>query len=121
MSAAGEQISLEHPGRLLQLLRHGRRWLERDDLKLDRRRRLRHCEEPTGPAFGRPDDELRDEAIQSCLRLWIASRSLSPGARSRDPVARNDGSSSIQQALASRGVLLRVTSPDARPDPASNA
>jgi len=24
----------------------------------------RHCEEPTGPAFVRPDDELRDEAIQ---------------------------------------------------------
>ena len=23
----------------------------------------RHCEEPTGPAFGRPDDKLRDEAI----------------------------------------------------------
>jgi hypothetical protein len=22
----------------------------------------RHCEEPTGPAFGRPDDKLRDEA-----------------------------------------------------------
>src|SRR6516162_3187222 len=27
---------------------------------------LRHCEEPTGPAqSGRPDDRLRDEAIQS--------------------------------------------------------
>src|SRR5438067_13236127 len=24
----------------------------------------RHCEEPTGPAFGGPDDKLRDEAIQ---------------------------------------------------------
>jgi len=23
------------------------------------------CEEPTGPAFGRPDDRLRDEAIHS--------------------------------------------------------
>jgi hypothetical protein len=52
----------------------------------------RHCEEPTGPAFGRPDDRLRDEAIHSFLRrLWIASRSLSSGARSRDPLARNDG------------------------------
>jgi hypothetical protein len=27
----------------------------------------RHCEEPTGPAFGRPDDKLRDEAIQYAL------------------------------------------------------
>jgi hypothetical protein len=27
----------------------------------------RHCEEPTGPAFGRPDDKLRDEAIHSFL------------------------------------------------------
>jgi hypothetical protein len=25
---------------------------------------FRHCEEPTGPAFGRPNDKLRDEAIQ---------------------------------------------------------
>ena len=25
----------------------------------------RHCEEPTGPAFGGPDDKLRDEAIQT--------------------------------------------------------
>ena len=27
----------------------------------------RHCEEPTGPAFGGPDDKLRDEAIQTCV------------------------------------------------------
>src|SRR5450755_4985900 len=27
----------------------------------------RHCEEPTGPAFGRPDDKLRDEAIHTCF------------------------------------------------------
>ena len=33
-----------------------------------------------------------DEAIQtSRTALWIASRSLSSGARSRDPLARNDG------------------------------
>jgi hypothetical protein len=30
---------------------------------------FRHCEEPTGPAFGRPDDKLRDEAIQFCLTM----------------------------------------------------
>jgi hypothetical protein len=53
---------------------------------------IRHCEEPTGPAFGRPDDGLRDEAIQSAIaERWIASRSLSSGAQSRDPLARNDG------------------------------
>jgi hypothetical protein len=34
---------------------------------------FRHCEEPTGPAFGRPDDELSDEAIQSFFLFWIAS------------------------------------------------
>jgi hypothetical protein len=27
-----------------------------------------HCEEPTGPAFGGPDDKLRDEAIQLSAR-----------------------------------------------------
>src|SRR5258708_5315028 len=45
-------------------------------------RSSRHCE------------EQRDEAIQlsvSRRQSWIASRSLSSGARSRDPVARNDG------------------------------
>src|SRR6202022_475889 len=40
----------------------------------------RHCEEQS------------DEAIhlQPCPTLWIASRSLSSGAHSRDPLARND-------------------------------
>jgi uncharacterized membrane protein YtjA (UPF0391 family) len=40
------------------------------------RLRRRHCEEPRGPAFGRPDDRLRDEAIRvltssnmDCFRL----------------------------------------------------
>jgi len=28
----------------------------------------RHCEEPTGPAFGRPDDRLRDEAIHRAAK-----------------------------------------------------
>jgi hypothetical protein len=40
----------------------------------------RHCEEQS------------DEAIHSSPSpLWIASRSLSSGAHSRDPLARNDG------------------------------
>jgi hypothetical protein len=52
----------------------------------------RHCEEPTGPAFGRPADKLRDEAIHSFFarRDGLVRRSLSSGARSRDPLARND-------------------------------
>src|ERR1700738_3270659 len=42
---------------------------------------FRHCEEPTGPRKARPDDKLRDEAIQtvSLEDFWIASRSLSSG------------------------------------------
>src|SRR5258705_13438506 len=41
---------------------------------------LRHCEEQS------------DEAIPSYFAAtWIASRSLSSGAHSRDPLARNDG------------------------------
>ena len=58
----------------------------------------RDCEEPTGPAYGRPDDKLRDdlsavaqrakaEAIHvSPEELWIASRSLSSGGASRRTV-----------------------------------
>jgi hypothetical protein len=36
-----------------------------------------------------------DETIHACLASrWIASRSLSSGAHSRDPLARNDGEKS---------------------------
>jgi hypothetical protein len=36
---------------------------------------IRHCEEPTGPREARPDDKLRDEAIQTLntKAVWIAS------------------------------------------------
>src|SRR5947209_9074395 len=69
-----------------------------------------HCEEPTGPAFGGPDDKLRDEAIHTCLAArWIASRSLSSGAHSRDPLARNDGKVS---RLSFRGT--RSVNPESR-------
>src|SRR6266436_1973877 len=62
------------------------------DLITDLRSFRRHCDEPTGPAFGGPDDKLRDEAIHpSSAATRIASRSLSSGAHSRDPLARNDG------------------------------
>src|SRR3954466_6687487 len=51
-----------------------------------RSRICRHCE------------EQRDEAIRSCFAAaWIASRSLSLGARSRDRLARNDD---LKTALA---------------------
>src|SRR6266436_1010713 len=46
-----------------------------------RNQERRHCEE-------RSDEAIHPSA---CAALWIASRSLSSGARSRDPVARNDG------------------------------
>jgi len=44
-------------------------------------RRRRHCEEQS------------DEAIHPSFfaALWIASRILSSGAHSRDPLVRNDG------------------------------
>jgi hypothetical protein len=42
--------------------------------------------------FYRHCEELSDEAIQLAFALlWIASRSLSSGAHSRDPLARKDG------------------------------
>ena len=43
---------------------------------------VRHCEEPTGPArSGRPDDRLRDEAIQcrDAEARFAGFRSLDPG------------------------------------------
>jgi len=43
------------------------------------------------PAFNRHCEERSDEAIHAFFVVrWIASRSLSSGAHSRDPLARND-------------------------------
>jgi hypothetical protein len=43
-----------------------------------------HCEEPTGPAFGRPDDKFRDQAIHlssaanpACARVSYPSNTAS--------------------------------------------
>jgi hypothetical protein len=50
-------------------------------------------------AFAQGSDS--DEAIQTLSNgFWIASRSLSSGAHSRDPLARNDDSTSNHHALA---------------------
>jgi hypothetical protein len=53
----------------------------------------RHCEEPTGPAFGGPDDKLRDEAIQSCFarRDGLLRGACHRAALRADPLVRNDG------------------------------
>jgi hypothetical protein len=52
-----------------------------------------------------------DEAIQSCFAaLWIASRSLSSGAHSRDPLARNDDKNRFRRKanwLSIEGLTLR--------------
>jgi hypothetical protein len=55
--------------------------------------KARHCEERS------------DEAIHSflCAARWITSRSLSSGAHSRDPLARNDGESRARPRLPSPG------------------
>src|SRR6266478_1982868 len=87
-----------------------RREIAESHLKPERR----HCEEPTGPAFGGPDDKLRDEAIHSFfVAPWIASRSLSSGAHSRDPLARNDvlntlasGYLKIESGIRTKLILL---------------
>src|SRR5260370_37689604 len=75
--------------------------------------------ERRGVAAGGRDDKLRDEAIHCRYAVpWIASRSLSSGAHSRDPVARNDGR--IALATASReAAVLRPALPAARTAPCS--
>jgi hypothetical protein len=55
------------------------------------RLQTRHCEEHSCPpkaAFGRR--RMRRSDPYFLCGEWIASRSLSSGARSRDPLARND-------------------------------
>jgi hypothetical protein len=50
----------------------------------------RHREEPTGPAFGGPDDKLRDEAIQpscdalDCFALLAMTGKMNPIAVHRE-------------------------------------
>jgi hypothetical protein len=39
------------------------------------------------------------QSIFLCVGLWIASRSLSSGAHSRDPLARNDGLNRLSSRL----------------------
>ena len=52
----------------------------------------RHCEEPTvRPSAGPMISSRRSNPAFSSGQSWIASRSLSSGAHSRDPLARNDG------------------------------
>jgi len=53
-------------------------------------------------AEARPDDRLprRSNPCPNEWRAWIASRSLSSGAHSRDPLARNDGPPSTRTARA---------------------
>jgi hypothetical protein len=60
-------------------------------LKIESKLPQRHCE--------------RSEAIDSFFALsqWIASRSLSSGAHSRDPVARNDVDRPIRMAINRAG------------------
>src|SRR5258708_26301634 len=56
---------------------------------------LRHCEEQLVRRSSTSEGGS-DEAIHSSSwGLWIASRSLSSGAHSRDPLARNDGGESL--------------------------
>jgi hypothetical protein len=57
----------------------------------------------SGPVIAR---SVSDEAIQPFLRLWIASRSLSSGAHSRDPLARNGGLARIR---ATRWLAMTVS------------
>ncbi len=54
-------------------------------------------------------EEQSDEAIQTFAWLWIASRRLSSGARSRDPLARNDDER-VRRHLFQSGIVPRATS-----------
>jgi len=64
----------------------------------------RHCEEQS------------DEAIHiSCAEVWDASRSLSSGAHSRDPLARNDEVKNLIQISDSYSVVIPGSRQVARP------
>jgi hypothetical protein len=54
----------------------------------------------------------RSNPLSPLLRLWIASRSLSSGARSRDPLARNDGQDAPHSRPSSPGLTGRPSIPE---------
>jgi len=60
------------------------------------------------PGYAAPSSlreaKRRSNPLSPLLWLWIASRSLSAGARSRDPLARNDG---IDQRATLPAVITR--------------
>jgi hypothetical protein len=59
-----------------------------------------------------------DEAIHACLASrWIASRSLSSGAHSRDPLARNDGEKSPPHQPVDETDARDGLSPSRNPSP----
>src|SRR6266702_2302040 len=62
----------------------------------------RHCEEPTGPASGGPDDKLRDEAIQSFASgFGLLRGACHRAALCADPLARNDAKITPRPAVSS--------------------
>ena len=69
----------------------------------------RHCLRQTRSVCARERSDRSNPLIRYAA-LWIASRSLSSGARSRDPLARNDGA---KYDLA----LRAITSPERKNPP----
>src|SRR6185503_14011126 len=61
--------------------------------------RSRHCEEPTGPArSGRPDDKLRDEAIQHRLMDCFAPLAMTQAKTSRGACASGFAETTTRKA-----------------------
>jgi len=77
-------VAVDHAGVTDEILRAISAWIRSPNP-------TRHCEEHlrrSNPVF------------VSRSQSWIASRSLSSGAHSRDPLARNDGKNSVRVATA---------------------
>src|SRR5258706_8481065 len=74
----------------------------------------RHCEEPTGPAFGGPDDKFRDEAIHIALRgamdcfAALAMTNQATTVRFGSTISNMRGNSSISAISSSRLLALSV-------------
>ncbi len=79
---------------------------------MPRHSRNRHCEEPTGPArSGRPDDRLRDEAIQrGSARYFVVQRN---GTAELDCFAALAMTKEKRKQNADRRVILPSASCDA--------
>jgi hypothetical protein len=94
--------------------RHSPRPLGRNDRQNSGEIAPRECGTVSLSVIARSNATKQSSFLHSRKESWIASRSLSSGARSRDPVARNDGSGCLKIIFAIKAAKRDSRHPEER-------